>query len=91
MALGGWIRIANFVISGSLVVVFARGLAVGLCGGVWGRAGPLLVQVIGFALVASGLFVTDPSTVFDQHSVHGIIHGLFGAMVFALAPASCRS
>ena len=26
---------------------------------------------------------------FNQHSVHGIIHGLFGAVVFSLAPASC--
>ncbi|GAA3642836.1 DUF998 domain-containing protein [Microlunatus ginsengisoli] len=38
---------------------------------------------------SSGPFVTDPSTVFDQHSVHGIVHGLFGALVFSLAPASC--
>lgn len=85
----GWIQIANFVVSGALVVVFGWGLAAGLGGGVSGRAGPLLLQLIGTALVASGPFVTDPSTVFDQHSVHGIVHGLFGAVVFALAPVSC--
>ncbi len=85
----GWIQVVSFVVSGSLVFVFGCGLGVGLAGGVSGRAGPLLVQVIGIALVASGPFVTDPSTVFDQHSVHGIVHGLFGAVVFSLAPASC--
>ena len=82
----GWIRIVNFVVSGSLIVVFGCRMAVGLGGAVSGRAGPLLhARLIGIALVASGPLVTDPSTVFVQHSVHGIIHGLFGAVVFALA------
>jgi hypothetical protein len=85
----GWIQVVTFVVSGSLMFVLGRGLGVGLGGGVSGRAGPLLIQIIGIALVASGPFVTDPSTVFNQHSVHGIIHGLFGAVVFSLAPASC--
>ena len=26
---------------------------------------------------------------FDQVSAHGIIHGVFGALVFSLGPASC--
>lgn len=26
---------------------------------------------------------------FDQVSVHGIIHGIFGAVVFSLAPVTC--
>ncbi len=85
----GWIQIVNFIVSGLLLVVFGRGLAVVLDGGVSGRAGPLLVQLIGIALAASGPFVTDPSTTFVRHSVHGIIHGLLGAVVFALAPATC--
>ena len=85
----GWLQVVNFMLSGSLIVVFGHGLAVGLNSGVSGRAGPRLVQLIGIALVASGPFVTDPSTMYPQHSVHGIIHGLFGALVFALAPATC--
>jgi hypothetical protein len=26
---------------------------------------------------------------FNQHSVHGIIHGIFGAVVFSLMPITC--
>ncbi|WP_285290045.1 DUF998 domain-containing protein [Arthrobacter sp. ISL-72] len=41
------------------------------------------------SLIASGPFTTDPSSVFDQTSVHGIVHGIFGAIVFTFAPLSC--
>ena len=85
----GWVQITSFVVTGALIVVFGRGLAVALHGGAAAVAGPLLLTLIGVALMASGPFLTDPSTVFNQHSVHGIIHGLFGAVVFSLAPASC--
>lgn len=85
----GWVQIASFVVTGALIVLFGRGLAVVLRGGAAGVAGPLLLTLIGVALMASGPFITDPSTVFDQHGVHGIIHGLLGAVVFSLAPASC--
>ncbi len=37
----------------------------------------------------SGPFVTDPSALFEQHSVHGLIHGVLGAVVFSSAPVSC--
>ena len=39
--------------------------------------------------MASGPFTTDPSALFTQVSVHGIIHGIFGAVVFSLGPISC--
>ncbi len=84
----GWVQIASFVLTGLLIVVFARGVAVVLEGGVAGASGPLLLQVIGVALIASGPFVTDPSAMFSQRSVHGIVHGVFGAVVFSLAPVS---
>ena len=85
----GWVQITSFVVTGALIVVFGRGLAVALRGGAAAVAGPLLLTLIGVALMVSGPFIADPSTMFDQHSVHGIIHGLFGAVVFSLAPASC--
>ena len=49
----------------------------------------MLIQIIGLSLVASGPFRTDPSAMFNQTTTHGIIHGLFGAVVFVLAPAGC--
>jgi hypothetical protein len=81
----GWVQIANFLITGALLVVFGRAAAPRLGGG----AGPILLQIIGVSLMASGPFVTDPSALFDQHTVHGLVHGVFGAVVFSLAPASC--
>jgi len=40
-------------------------------------------------LFASGPFIADPSTMADQHSIQGAVHGLLGAVVFSLAPVSC--
>jgi hypothetical protein len=85
----GWTQIANFVVTGTLVAVFAQGLRAELRGDTSGTAGPVLLQIIGVALVASGPFVTDPSAQLARHTVHGSIHQSVGAVVFALAPASC--
>ncbi len=47
------------------------------------------MQGIGVSLIASGPFVTDPSPMFGQTSPLGVVHGIFGAMVFTFAPLSC--
>ncbi len=87
----GWIQVLNFVTAGALVFVFVfgRGLAAHLSMTGTAGVGPVLVQVIGLSLLASGPFRTDPSAMFDQISTYGRIHGLFGAVVFSLAPVSC--
>ncbi len=85
----GWIQIASFLVTGALVVVFGRGLAVALTSGPAARAGPILLQVIGISLMVSGPFVTDPSAPSAPVTVHGTVHALFGAVVFSLAPISC--
>ncbi len=85
----GWIQIVNFLITGTLIFLFGRGLAAQLKTGKATKLGPILIQIIGLSLVASGPFVTDPSVIFDQHSLHGTIHGIFGAIVFSFAPISC--
>jgi hypothetical protein len=91
LALGpdGWVQIVSFLVTGALVLVFGRGLARYSEHGPASRAGAFLLQVIGISLMASGPFTTDPSAVFSEVSVHGIIHGVFGALVFSLAPLSC--
>jgi hypothetical protein len=86
----GWIQIANFVIVGVLLLVFARGVAVEFQDGRASRAGPLLLAIVGFSLLVSGPFVMDPtSTPREQWSWHGTLHQLFGALVFSIAPVSC--
>ncbi|MFF2031566.1 DUF998 domain-containing protein [Arthrobacter sp. NPDC058192] len=85
----GWVQMLNFVLTGALVVIFGRGLAAHFGTGPKSQAGPVLLQCMGVSLVVSGLFATDPSAMFDQASVHGVVHGIFGAVFFTLAPVSC--
>jgi hypothetical protein len=85
----GWVQMLNFLLTGALVVVFGRGLAAHFSAGAASRTGPVLVQCMGVSLVVSGLFATDPSAMFDQASAHGVVHGIFGAIFFTLAPVSC--
>jgi len=85
----GWVQILNFVLTGALVLAFGRGLAAHFTTGAASRAGPVLVQIIGVSLIASGPFTSDPSSMFDQASAHGVVHGIFGALVFTFAPLSC--
>ncbi len=85
----GWIQILSFLLTGALVLVFGRGLAAQFSTGAASRVGPLLVQGIGVSLTASGPFTTDPSAMFEQTSAHGLVHGIFGAIVFTFAPISC--
>jgi hypothetical protein len=85
----GWVQILNFVLTGALVLAFGRGLAAHFSTGAASRAGPVLVQGIGVSLMVSGPFTTDPSSMFDQTSTHGVVHGIFGALVFTFAPVTC--
>jgi hypothetical membrane protein len=84
----GWIQIANFIITGVLIVLFAQGVAAEF--GKTARAGVTLLTLIGISLIASGPLVMDPMNIpFSQMSAHSKLHYLFGAIVFSLAPASC--
>jgi hypothetical membrane protein len=86
----GWIQITNFIISGILIFIFSLGVAHEFQSGKASKAGPILLSIIGICLIASGPFITDPTVIFtNQSSWHGILHGLFGAIVFSLAPISC--
>jgi hypothetical protein len=86
----GWIQILNFIILGTLFLVFTRGVAAEFREGKASKWGPVLLAIIGFSFLVSGPLVTDvASTPRDQMSLHGIFHGIFGALVFSLSPVSC--
>ena len=86
----GWIQILNFIMLGILFMVFAWGVAAEFREGKASKAGSILLAIIGFSFLVSGPFVTDlVGTPRDQMTVHGIIHGIFGALVFSLSPVSC--
>jgi len=86
----GWIQILNFIILGSLFLVFTRGVAAEFRDGKASKWGPILLAIIGFSFLVSGPLVTDMAgTPRDQMSLPGILHGIFGALVFSLSPVSC--
>jgi hypothetical protein len=86
----GWIQIVNFIIFGFLFLIFTRAVANEFKDGKASKAGPILLTIIAFCFLISGPFVTDPGTIFTyQMNWHGILHGIFGALVFSLAPISC--
>ena len=86
----GWVQILNFIILGTLFLVFTWGVVDEFREGKASKAGPILLAIIGFSFLVSGPLVTDvASTPRDQMSLHGILHGIFGALVFSLSPISC--
>jgi hypothetical membrane protein len=86
----GWIQIVNFMFLGITLVVFSRSVAAAIREGRASRAGHVLLTIVGTALFVSGPFVMDPmGTVREQTTVHGILHGIFGAVVFSLTPVVC--
>jgi hypothetical protein len=80
---GGWIQIANFVLTGILYVVGAVGLRRLLKGGIGRAWAPRLFVVLGIAMIAGGVFTVDPALGFppgapavpEDPSWHSTIHG----------------
>ncbi|MCL2299695.1 MAG: DUF998 domain-containing protein [Firmicutes bacterium] len=87
---GGWIQMLSFVCLGVCVLLFALGLKAFLPAGKAARAATALFITVGVCYILSGPFVTDPAAMFDnQQTLHGTLHGIFGAIVFSLSAASC--
>src|SRR5690554_81317 len=56
----GWIQIANFVLSGLLVIAGAVGLRRTMDAGSGSVWGPRLIAAYGLSLIGAGIFVADP-------------------------------
>jgi hypothetical protein len=83
----GWIQMMNFIILGLLLFVFTFGLSKEIPSGKASRGGIITLYVLSLLFFISGPFVMDPAdTPAAQLSVHGIIHGLSGGIVFLLMP-----
>ena len=85
----GWVQIANFILTGALIVAFAFGLAQLLASGSGSTWGPRLIGAVGLGFVIAGVFVTDPALGYPPGTAaglprapswHGAIH-LVGAML----------
>lgn len=90
---GGWVQVADFVLSGALVTAAAAGMRRVPEAGTWG---PRLVAVFGAGLVLAGVFATDAGSGFPagapegapQTSWHGILHEVgFGVAVLGWTAA----
>ena len=89
LALGprGWIQIVNFIVLGILLLIFAWGIKAEFPTGKAARGGPIILIILGILFIISGIFVMDPvETLPDQMSVHGLIHGIAGGIVFVSMP-----
>ena len=86
----GWIQIASFMLLGVSLMLFVPAIKSAFPTGKASRAAPVLFIIIAVCYFLSGPFVTDPMAMFDnQQTIHGILHGIFGAIVFSLSSASC--
>jgi hypothetical protein len=99
----GWLQRANFMLTGALYCIAARGLARSPRQAVGPWAVPALIFGAGAGLVGSGLFVTDPVAGFsrssgdhdgDDRARHveptrsGQLHNLCAIPIFAGIPAA---
>lgn len=85
LALGplGWLQTLNFVVSGTLMMLFAAGLHAGITGGRGSRVGPRLLLVAGAAMALMG-FETDEIQRTGPRTLHGWVHDIAFAL-FAVA------
>ncbi len=94
----GWIQIANFIVSGVLVLAFAVGLRRTLASGRGRTWGPVLIGGYGAGLVVAGIFTPDPSQGFpagapegnpEQLSAHSLLHGVGFVLAFGCLVVAC--
>jgi hypothetical membrane protein len=92
---GGWAQVANFVVTGLLMLAFAFGLRAALRPGPAATWGPALIMAYAIGLVGAGVFATDPVSGYPpgtaqmiQYTAHGALHDLFSIPVFVALPAA---
>lgn len=93
----GWIQVANFVLTGLMVIAFAVGLRRALQPGVGARWAPRLIGVYGAGLIAAGAFRADPALGFPAGtpdgpgavSWHGLLHFAAGGIGFSCLAIAC--
>lgn len=94
----GWIQVANFLITGLMVVLFGIGLRRTLVGGRGGTWGPVLLAVFGMGMIGAGIFVADPMNGFpagtstgrpEMITVHGMLHIVTAGIGFLGFVAAC--
>jgi len=91
---GGWIQIANYIVTGVLLLAFAIGLRHVLRTGRGSTWGPILLGIYGLTFIVTGAFVTDPVLGYppgasSTPTIYGTLHNLFGQLQFISLIAAC--
>ena len=99
LALGdsGWMQVANFIVTGALIVLFARGLWRVLRDQGYSPWGALFIACLGVGLIGAGVFPTDPVSgyppgtpnLLPEPTMQSQIHDLFSIGVFGGLPLAC--
>ena len=95
----GWTQIANFLITGSLLVAFSFGFRTSLRSALVGIWAPWLVGLAGVGLIGAGACVSDPGFGYPsslplrvaQFTTRGHLHDLFSMFFFVGIPSACIS
>jgi hypothetical protein len=94
----GWIQVANFLITGAMVVACAAGVYRALGRGRASASGALLLALFGVGLIGAGFFVADPMSGFppgtpsgrpETISPHGILHIVSAGLGFLGLAGAC--
>ncbi|HKW02048.1 MAG TPA: DUF998 domain-containing protein [Vicinamibacterales bacterium] len=94
----GWVQVANFLLSGLLVLAGAAGLKRALVTGRGRTAGPVLIAIYGLGLVGAAFFSADPALGFPPGTpdgppavitTHGLLHFVCGGIGFFGLIAAC--
>ena len=91
---GGWIQIANYIVTGVLLLGFAIGLRRVLRTGRGSTWGPILLGIYGLTFIVTGPILPDPALGYPPGAssaltIHGAIHILFGLLQFTSLIAAC--
>lgn len=94
----GWLQIANFVVTGLLILAFAAGVRRAVHPGRAGTWGPWLLRGFGVGLIAAGVFIADPADGYppgtppgmpEQFSWHSLLHGVAAVLSFLSLVVAC--
>lgn len=94
----GWIQVANFLLTGAMVVLCAVGIRRALAGGRAATWVPILLTVYGLGMIGAGIFTADPMNGFpagapagrpETITLHGMLHIVCAAAGFIGLVAAC--
>jgi hypothetical protein len=91
---GGWVQVVNFLLCGTLVLLYAIGLRQALKGTRGAVGAPVLMGLFAITLLMAGIFSTDPALGYppgakEVQTTHGAIHGVAGLLAFTVLSAAC--